>query len=233
MSSCKKLLDFVGIPYVDAFADAEAECAILVKAGKAHAVATEDMDALTFGADLIIRHFSTSNDKNKPIQEYNLKSICEELKLNQEQFVDLCILLGCDFSDTIKGLGPNTALKLLRKHGSLENIVSKLNAKKFTVPENFNYSRIREIFLQPTASDASVSEHSFKWNKPDIDGLSGFLLSENNFNSERVKNCIERLKKTRSVSAQTTINAFFTSKRSVVSNNQDSIPRKVSKKEAQ
>ena len=39
----------MGIPYIDAPSEAEAQCAELVKGNKVYAAVTEDSDALAFG----------------------------------------------------------------------------------------------------------------------------------------------------------------------------------------
>lgn len=45
------------------------------------------------------------------------------------QFIDLCILLGCDYLEPIKGVGPKTALKLIREHGGLKEVLEYLKEK--------------------------------------------------------------------------------------------------------
>lgn len=75
-----------------------------------YAAATEDMDTLTFGSKLLLRGF---NSKKEPITEINLDLILEGLKLNMDEFVDLCILCGCDYCDNLDGIGAITAFKLI------------------------------------------------------------------------------------------------------------------------
>lgn len=81
------------------------------------------MDTLTFGAPILLRHLTFSEQKKEPISHYFLKEALEGLNMSREQFTDLCILLGCDYLEPVKGVGPSTALKLIREHGSLDNIV--------------------------------------------------------------------------------------------------------------
>lgn len=50
------------------------------------------------------------------------------------KFIDLCILLGCDYCDTIKGIGPKTALKLIKEYKSIENILKHLDDKHEVKP---------------------------------------------------------------------------------------------------
>jgi len=106
VEECKTLLKHMGIPYVEAPCEAEAQCAELVKAGKVYAVGTEDMDALTFGTTVLLRHLTFSEARKMPIKEFYLDKLLEGFEMNQDQFIDLCILLGCDYCDKIRGIGP-------------------------------------------------------------------------------------------------------------------------------
>jgi len=54
----------MGCSVVEAPCEAEAQCAELVKMGLAFGTATEDMDALTFGTNFLMRGF---NSKKEPI----------------------------------------------------------------------------------------------------------------------------------------------------------------------
>jgi len=77
-----------------------------------------------------------------------------------DQFVDLCILCGCDYCDTIRGIGPKTAVKLMQKHGSLEKVLENLDSK-YTIPENFDFNQARELFLRHEVTDPAT--FNFKW----------------------------------------------------------------------
>ena len=59
------------------------------------------------------------------------------MELTHDQFVDLCILLGCDYCDSIRGVGPKTALKLIREHKCIEEILKHLNRDKYGVPDDW------------------------------------------------------------------------------------------------
>ena len=102
----KKLLTLMGLPVLDAPCEAEATCAWLAKAGKVFATGTEDADALTFGTPILVRHLSMSEARKMPIVEVNLQTALAGLQLDMPQFIDLCILCGCDYVDSIKGIGP-------------------------------------------------------------------------------------------------------------------------------
>ena len=113
VNDVKILLKHMGIPFVSAPCEAEAQCAELVKGGKVFAAGTEDMDALTFGTTVLLRHLTFSEARKMPIKEFHLNSVLEGFELSQEQFIDLCILLGCDYVDKIKGIGPKKAIELV------------------------------------------------------------------------------------------------------------------------
>jgi flap endonuclease-1 len=82
---CKKLLRLMGIPYIEAPSEAEAQCAALVKSGKAFAIATEDMDGLTFGASVMLRHMTFSEAKKMPIKEFHLSKVLDSLGISHDE----------------------------------------------------------------------------------------------------------------------------------------------------
>jgi flap endonuclease-1 len=68
---CQRLLELMGIPWVQAPGEAEAQCAVLAKAGKVYGVGSEDMDTLTFATPFLLRHLTFSEAKKMPINEIN------------------------------------------------------------------------------------------------------------------------------------------------------------------
>ncbi|KAF7993679.1 hypothetical protein HCN44_010274 [Aphidius gifuensis] len=104
------------------------QCAALVKGGKVYAAATEDMDALTFGSTVLLRRLTMSEARKLP-------------------FIDFCILLGCDYTGSIKGIGPKRAIELIKTHKSLKKILENINQKKYSAPEDWNYKEARAIII--------------------------------------------------------------------------------------
>jgi flap endonuclease-1 len=125
----KKLCQLMGMSVIQAPGEAEAFCSYLAKTGKAYATVSEDMDSLTFGSPILIRGMSTSkgskNSANELIQ-IDLKKVLDALGLTHEQFVDLCILCGCDYTNTIAGIGPVKALKYIKEYGTIEKVLRQL-----------------------------------------------------------------------------------------------------------
>uniref|UniRef100_A0A336LGJ2 Flap endonuclease 1 n=1 Tax=Culicoides sonorensis TaxID=179676 RepID=A0A336LGJ2_CULSO len=206
-NEAKELLKLMGIPYVEAPCEAEAQCASLVKTGKVYATATEDMDALTFGSTILLRHLTSAEARKLPIQEYYYEKVLKGLELNADEFTDLCILLGCDYCDSIKGIGPKKAIELIVKHRSIEKILENIDTTKYIVPEDWNYELARKLFKEPEVADPNEIE--LKWKEPDVDGLVAFLCGDRQFNEQRVRSGAERLIKSRSTGTQGRLDSFF------------------------
>eukprot|EP00922_Rhytidocystis_sp_ex-Travisia-forbesii_P063407 GHVS01094342.1.p1 GENE.GHVS01094342.1~~GHVS01094342.1.p1 ORF type:complete len:443 (+),score=61.17 GHVS01094342.1:129-1457(+) len=205
----KRLLGLMGIPVVDAPCEAEAQCAELTKTGKAFATATEDADALTFGSTVLVRHlnFSDSKAKQNPILAIDLQVVLEDLGLTMSQFVDFCILCGCDYCDTIRGIGAKTAYSLIKEHKDIETIIQNIDITKHPLPELFPYQQAREFFHSPEVVQGA--DVRIQWRDADSDGLIKFLVDQNNFSTSRVEAYINRLKKARGKSCQTRLENFF------------------------
>uniref|UniRef100_A0A8C8VFZ9 Flap endonuclease 1 n=1 Tax=Pelusios castaneus TaxID=367368 RepID=A0A8C8VFZ9_9SAUR len=185
---CETLLAYLGVPYVQAPAEAEATCAALVKSGKVWCTATEDMDALPFGSLRLIRHLSSK--RNCEVEEFSLPDILQKLEMTQEQFVDLCILLGCDYCGKIRRLGPKKALMLLRQHGTIEQILQNIDPQKHPLPDNWDLEGVRRLFLQPEVADPG--QIRLEWRDPDLEGLVRFLAHEKYMNESRVCRRLQR-----------------------------------------
>ncbi|RVE61115.1 hypothetical protein OJAV_G00167430 [Oryzias javanicus] len=182
---CLELLKHLGVPVIQAPGDAEGLCASLVRQGKAHAAASEDMDTLPFGADILIRQLNAKRDSE--IVEYCLPKLLETLRISLEELVDLCILLGCDYCDKIPGLGPKKALTLIQKHRSIENVLLNINRETHRVPHFWKYKEARQIFLNPPHTPTP----ELTWAEPDEEALVKFLCSSQHIRKEKVRHRME------------------------------------------
>lgn len=203
----KRLLILMGVPVVDAPCEAEATCAALNKAGLVYATGTEDMDALTFGTPIMLRHLNSSQKQKLPIVEIKLDRALHDLDISMEQFIDVCILCGCDYVDSIKGIGHVTALKLIREHGSMEGVIAALEKKKTPLPEPFPFEEARRLFREPEVIDPDTVQ--LKWTDPDVPGLLKYLVEEKQFGEERIQNAIKRLQACKGKNSQNRLESFF------------------------
>lgn len=213
MDACKRLVRAMGIPVVESPCEAEAQCAELVKHGLAYATASEDMDSLTFGTNRLVRQLwsgvsSSAQKKGQKPTEFTLDVALEDLELDMDKFVDLCILCGCDYVDGIKGVGVVKALSLIRQYGDLEEIVKELRfSTKYEVPDPYPVERLREMFFKPEITPAK--DVTLKWGKPDEPALKKLMVEENQFDETKIENGIKRLLAARKTSNQVRVDSFF------------------------
>ncbi|KAM9321987.1 putative flap endonuclease 1 homolog [Pholidichthys leucotaenia] len=179
---CVQLLKYLGVPIIQAPGDAEALCAQLVKEGTVDAVASEDMDTLPFGGSTLIRQLNAKKDSE--IIQYSLPILLEELKISHKEFVDLCILLGCDYCDKIPGLGPKRALTLIQKHRTIEEVVLHVNRESHPVPHFWKYKEARKIFMD----GPQIQTPELVWTEPDEEALVGFLSNNKRVKEQRIRN---------------------------------------------
>jgi flap endonuclease-1 len=205
---CKKLLRLMGVPVVEAPCEAEAQCAALCKLEKVYAVASEDMDSLTFGAPRFLRHLMDPSSRKIPVMQFEVAKALEELNLTMDQFIDLCILCGCDYCESIRGIGSQTALKLIRQHGSIESILENINKERYQIPDDWPYQEARRLFKEPSVF-SDDDQLDLKWTAPDEEGLINFLVNENGFNNERITKAIEKIKAAKNKSSQGRLESFF------------------------
>lgn len=193
----KRLLEAMGIPYVQAIGEGEAQAAYLSKKGVAWATGSQDYDSLLFGAPRLVRNLTISGKRKLPgkdiyvevkVELIELDKLLKTLGITLEQLIDVGILIGTDYNpDGVEGVGPKTALQLIKTYGSLEKVLRVLPNAKF--PED--PLKIREYFLNPPVVDVD----SVEWREPDKNAVIQILVKEHDFSLDRVENALKRLEK--------------------------------------
>ena len=196
----KQLIGVLGIPYIESPASAESQCAQLVKNKIAFYSNSQDYDSLLFGCPRVIQNFSKSMKrkvqgkwKYRKIEPMmiNLSDNLKGLKINEFQLIDLAILIGTDYFPGVKGIGPKTALILLKKYNSLETIIQYGKANyNFTQLTPELLKNIRKIFLLPEVNE---SIGTLCWNPPNKSQLIDLLCKDHHLNLERVNNNIDKV----------------------------------------
>ena len=128
-----------------------------MKSDLVYGVATEDMDALTFGTPRLLRHLTSPASRKEPIIEIDLATVLAGLEMNMDQFVDLCILCGCDYSGSIRGIGPQTALKLIQTHKSIAEALKHLDKDKYKSVEQISDCWIGTVCLCGPRADLRIA----------------------------------------------------------------------------
>jgi flap endonuclease-1 len=195
VESSADLLKAMGVPYVMAPAEGEAQAAYMASKGSVYASGSQDMDSLLFGSPHLVRNLSIVGRRKLPRRnEYvevepeiiHLQKLLESLEITREQLVDIGLLVGTDYSPQVKGVGPKTALKIVKDYGSLEKAV-----EKGVVEIDFDYNAVRKLFLNPAVTDSYVLE----WKPPVEERVYEILVEEFDFSRERVAKALEGLRK--------------------------------------
>lgn len=191
----KRLLKLLGIPWIQAPSEGEAQAAHLAKKKDTDFCSSQDYDSLLFGAPQLIRNMTISGRRKLPRKNVyvevvpetvQLDKVLSELDITHEQLIDVGILVGTDFNpDGVKGVGPKTALQLIKEHGTLEKAIPALKNPEFPVEPQ----RIRDIFLHPRVTD----NYRLFWGEPDADGVIEFMCGEKDFDEERVRKALEKM----------------------------------------
>jgi flap endonuclease-1 len=208
----KRLLKTMGVPWIQAPSEGEAQAAYVVKNGDADYCASQDYDSLLFGAPRLLRNVTISGRRKLPRKKVyievipeviDLERVLNELSITHEQLIDIGILVGTDFNpDGVKGVGVKTGLKLIKKHGSLDSALQELEQASFPAEPQ----RIREIFLKPRVTD----NYRVFWREPKIEEAVDFLSGGRDFSKDRVTKALERaIAGSKKASSRTTLERWF------------------------
>jgi flap endonuclease-1 len=182
------------------------------KRGDVDYCGSQDYDSLLFGAPNLIRNITISGKRKLPSKNIYvdivpevmvLEKVLKECEITYEQLIDMGILIGTDFNpDGIKGLGPKTALKLIKQYGKLESALPHIKNATFPAQPQ----EIREIFLHPKVTDS----YKLEWKEPTIEGIVDFLVREKDFSEDRVRKALDRMQEgSKKAKSKTTLEKWF------------------------
>jgi flap endonuclease-1 len=208
----KRLLKGLGIPWVQAPSEGEAQAAYMALKGDVWAAASQDHDSLLFGAPRMVKNLTISGRRKLPNRQayveiepeiIELAETLNDLGLTREQLVDVGILVGTDYNpDGVKGVGPKTALKLVREFGGITTIETR--TPDLDLPKNID--RIKEFFLRPDVR----SDYTLNWTSPNVEEVVNFLCSERDFSEDRVRKALDRMEAGLAKPAtKTTLDRYF------------------------
>jgi len=203
----KRLLGLLGIPVVQAPSEGEAEASAMAQRGLAYAVGSQDFDALLFGAPRVAQNLTTSGRRKLPRknvyvnvtpQLVELDATLTGLGVTRDQLIDMAILIGTDFNEGIRGVGPKRAHKLIREHGTLDLVLKTLQVEIEGAPE------VREIFLHPRVGAAEAP----RWTAPNPEGVREMLCGEFDFSRERIDGALAKFGGSRAREKQRSLDVF-------------------------
>lgn len=191
----KELLDAMGIPYVQASSEGEAQAAFMSSEGDVYAVGSQDWDCLLFGADRTVRNLTsrktrkTSSGKREKVRQerIELETVLENLNISREQLVMLGMLMGTDFNDGVHGIGPKKGLEKVREHDSLDSILEDedIEFKSENSPD-----AIFDFFMNPPVEDLD-----FDFGNPNPDEIENILIDQHDFSPDRINSKVKDLEK--------------------------------------
>lgn len=188
IDQCRELLTLMGIPYIDAPEEADSQLSYLCKENMVYAVLTEDMDILTFGSPRLIRNLISN--KKTPI-EIELTNVLDKLSLSHNQFIELCILFGCDYCQNISDVKYNDIYKIYIKYKSIDKTLEELKILGYSVPHNFEYNEAYNYF--EISSHNKIDPNTIKLAKPKYFKLLNLLVDKYGLIKFKIKNKLNRL----------------------------------------
>jgi len=193
LADARRLLSLMGIPWLEALEDGEAQASYMAAKGDVWAVGSKDYDCLLFGAPILARYLTLTGREYLPSKKtsrplipelVNLVENLEALGISREQLVDLALLVGTDFNEGVMGIGPKKGLALIRKYGAAEKFPEEIRTE---LPDDLD--KVRNIFLHPRV----LENYSSKRERPNPDGIIEFLCQERAFSRDRVQKVADRL----------------------------------------
>ncbi len=193
LADSKRLLSLMGIPWLEALEDGEAQASFMAARGEVWAVGSKDYDCLLFGAPILARYLTLTGREYLPSKKTSRPLIPELVRLDdnlkglgisREQLVDLALLVGTDFNEGVMGIGPKKGLALVRKYGAAEKFPEEIRSG---LPNDLD--SVRNVFLHPRV----LENYSLKREPPDPHGIIEFLCEERAFARGRVQKIADRL----------------------------------------
>jgi len=204
----KRLIELMGLPTVQAPGEGEAQASAMAAKGDVFAAASQDYDSLLFGAPTLIRNLTITGRRKLPRknvyvdvepEQVELDSTLSSLGITREQLIDMGVLIGTDFNEGVRGVGPKKALNLMKECGTLERAMEKLGI------QIENAMEIRQIFLKPPVTP----DYSLQWRDVDTDGVKKLLCEEHDFSPERVTVALEKMSEAARSRKQQSLDQWF------------------------
>ncbi len=195
VAEAKYLLELMGVPWVQAPSEGEAQAAYMALKGECDASASQDYDSLLFGSPRLIINLTIAGKRYYPkrgvavnlVPELvELEKVLTSLSLSREQLIDVAMLVGTDFNEGIYGIGPKRALQMIRNLRTLEAVVEELG-----LTLEFDPNAIREFYLNPPVAPTG----KIRWNSPSLKEIRKFLVTNKNFEESRIDRGLERLER--------------------------------------
>ncbi len=208
----KRLLNLMGIPFIEAPSEGEAQASVLCKKNLVYATVSQDYDSLVFGSPKLLRNLSITGRRKtktgyieiKP-ETIDLKDLLTNLGIDHEKLIWIAVLIGTDFNTGINGIGPKKALKLVKKYEDFHQMIKQ---EKLAFEEGYDtIIEIMDFFRNPPALYDESLREKIRIREPDVENIVKFLCESHDFSEERVRSALGRLKS--GAIGQSRLNDFF------------------------
>lgn len=207
-SNLKALLTILSIPFVQGYGETDPLSTQLCKDGLVDYILSDDMDYMPLACPCFIRTERAPKDAGmdyeKVILEYKYTDILQGLGMSALQFIDLCILCGCDYVDQLYKIGPITAFKLIKDHQSIESALGYIDHIKHKVPANYlELVKDARACFQKTHTHR-ITKEMLTIKQPNIPKLKSFMKRFCNFSPKNEEYYLSVLHKSKIVPIQHT-----------------------------
>ena len=196
VGDAKRLLDAMGLPWVQAPAEGEAQAAYIAVRGDAWAAGSQDYDSLLFGAPRLVRNLGITGKRKLPNKNVYVEvkpelieaqALLRSLGIDRGKLIVIGIMLGTDYNPGgVKGIGVKTALRIVKSYATAEEAL-----KSIPPTPGVDYREIYEYFLNPKVTD----NYRIEWRPPRREAIFKILVDDHDFNPTRVGNAVDRLQK--------------------------------------
>ncbi|MBI2667919.1 flap endonuclease-1 [Candidatus Woesearchaeota archaeon] len=207
LNESKELINYLGLPVIQAPSEGDAQIAFMCEKGDVWACASSDMDVLIYGSPRSVTNLTLSQRKKLPggstisirPELIELDVVLKNLDINQDQLLALAILVGTDYNrQGVKGIGPKTALKLVRQFRSFDKIFNGVKA-------DFNWKEVYAVFK----SMPIMKNYKLKWEYPSEEKIFKLLVDKHDFSEERVRKTLDKLRGIKSKQSQKGLGDFI------------------------
>ena len=208
VSQAKDLFDLMGVPWVDAPEEGEAQASHMARNGDVYAAGSQDFDSMLFGTPILIRNMTLAGRRKMPRRNVyidvvpeiiTLEGSLDALGISLEQLVDIGVIMGTDFNDGVKGIGPKKGLKLVKEHGSGEAVIKAMN---LDVP---GFQNVRNVFLKPNVTD----DYEVEWKTMDPGAIEDLLCDDYEFSRPRIQSTLGKIADGEKARSQKSLDAWF------------------------
>lgn len=177
------LLDALNVPWMEAPSEGEAQASYMCREGDVDLVGSQDYDSLLFGAPVLVRNLTIRGRGGRDLEpvRYVLDIVLDELGMTREELVEVGVLVGTDYNEGVHGVGPKTALDVVRDGDTRERLEEG--------DPDCDLDEILELYLDPDVTD----DYTLEWEEPDADAVEALLCSEHDFSEDRVRKAVERV----------------------------------------